>query len=126
VPFCEQRHRDDDAEKAAVKTHAAFPQLEDVERVGQVFQRLVEQHVAQPPAEDDAEHAVEQHVVEHVHGPAGPRPMRDAPAPEHDDLQKGDEVHEAVPVDGDGAELQGDGVELRMNEHEVSGWGRGR
>jgi hypothetical protein len=41
----------------------------------------------------------------------------DAPAAEQDDLGEGDQVHDAVPVDGDRAELEGDGVELRMNEH---------
>jgi len=48
-----------------------------------------------------------------------------APAPEQDDLRKRDEIHEAVPVNRDRAKLQGDGIELRVNEHEVSGLGLG-
>ena len=73
------------AEEAAVEAHAALPQLEDLERMREVVARLVEQHVAQAPAEDHAEHAVEQHVVDVARMPAGEHVAARAPAAEHDE-----------------------------------------
>src|SRR4026208_178877 len=57
-------HGDDHAEKPAVKRHAALPDGEDLERIRRVVRRLVEQQVAQPPAEDHAEHGEKDEVVE--------------------------------------------------------------
>src|SRR2546430_3011804 len=51
---------DQHAEKAAVEAHAALPDLEDLQRMNEVVERLVEQHVAESPAQDYAEHTVEQ------------------------------------------------------------------
>ena len=48
----EERSRQD-AQEAAVERHAALPQERDLPRVAQVVARLVEQHVAEPPAGDD-------------------------------------------------------------------------
>src|SRR5206468_3668279 len=52
-----------DADDAAVKRHAAIPQPHDLHRIMEIFDRLVEQDVAQPPAEDDAERGVEDQIV---------------------------------------------------------------
>src|SRR5438874_1163779 len=52
TPRCEEPQGDQHAEKATVEAHATVPQLEDFERVSQVVERLVEQHVAEPAAED--------------------------------------------------------------------------
>ncbi len=51
----EQQDGGDDAQKPAMERHAAFPQGQDGQRIGGVEQRLVEQHVAQPAAEDHAQ-----------------------------------------------------------------------
>src|SRR5450631_3811446 len=42
----EAYHRDDATEKAAVEGHAAFPHLEDLERVLEKMRQVVEQHIA--------------------------------------------------------------------------------
>ena len=47
----EQDHRRDHAEEAAVEAHAALPDREDFERMGEVVARLVEQHLAEAAAE---------------------------------------------------------------------------
>ncbi len=65
-------HRDDHAEQAAVERHAALPDREDLERMRGVVAGLVEEHVAEPAADDDAEHAVEQQVLDVAPGPAAP------------------------------------------------------
>jgi hypothetical protein len=91
--------------------------------MGEIVDRLVEQHFAQAPADDHAQHPVEQHVVEVLLGPAlgldvglGP----DAHAPQDDEQGKGEHVHDPVPVDGQGTDVEGDGVRIRMDEH--GGW----
>ena len=60
----DERHRRQHAEEAAVERHAALPDREDLQRMREVVARLVEQHVAQAPAEDHADDAAEQQVVE--------------------------------------------------------------
>ena len=60
----EQHHRHDAACKAAVERHAALPELQDLQRVLGKMRRVVEQHVAEPAAENDAERDPEHEVVE--------------------------------------------------------------
>ena len=64
APAREQHHRDHAAEEAAVERHAALPQLHDLERVRGEIGRIVEQHVAEPAAEDDAERHPQDEIVE--------------------------------------------------------------
>src|SRR6185436_6767033 len=55
VAVRDEHHRDQHAEKAAVKRHSALPDRENLERVRQIVAGLVEQHVPETPAEDDAD-----------------------------------------------------------------------
>ena len=74
----------------------------------------------QPTADDDAEYAVEQQVIEVGARPASLNELRmrlDAPLAKPPELQKGQQVHQPVPVNGQRAELEGDGVELGMKKH---------
>ncbi|MNN29935.1 hypothetical protein D3C81_1435600 [compost metagenome] len=102
-----------------MERHAALPDLEDLERMREVVGGLVEQHIAQTPAQDHAEHAVEQHVVEVARGPAARSDMRlaHAQAAEPQEHDEAGQVHQAVPADGQRAQVNRDRVELRMNEH---------
>ena len=119
----EQRHRDDHAEQAAVERHAALPDREDLERMGGVEAGLVEQHVAEPAADDGAEHAVEEQVLDVATRPAARRELRQARPPrgEEEEQAEADQVGDAVPVDGDRhadlREVERDRVELRVHEH---------
>jgi hypothetical protein len=61
---CEQRHRQDRAEKAAVERHAALPDGEDLQRVRQKTRQVVEEHVSGAAAEDDAEGSPDDKVVD--------------------------------------------------------------
>ena len=76
---CPQRHGEQHAEKTAVEAHAAFPDGDDFQRMGQEIGRLVENHLAQAAADDNPEHAVEEQVVELFDGEDG-RPATDAQA----------------------------------------------
>jgi hypothetical protein len=66
----EHRHCGDRPEQPAVERHAALPDRERLQRVRRVIARLVEQHVAQPPADHHTEHTVEQQVFDIALGPA--------------------------------------------------------
>ena len=115
-----QRHRHQYTEEAAVKGHATLPHGQYLERMKKVKTRLVEQHLPQAAAEDDAEHAVKEQVVELLQRPAGAHQLRmrlDAPFAEPPELEEGEQVHQTVPADGQRAERNGDGVELGMNQH---------
>ena len=60
----EPQDRDRHAERAAVERHPAMPQIERLQRVLDVVARLVEQHIADPPAEHDAERRPYQEIVD--------------------------------------------------------------
>jgi hypothetical protein len=41
-----------------------MPQLHDLERIGEVIRRLVEQDIAESSADDHADHAVKKQIVD--------------------------------------------------------------
>ena len=95
-----QPHRHEDADQAAMKGHAAFPDAKQRQRVGDQVGGAVEQHVTETATGDHADHAVEREV-----GKCG-RPDRQtamAPAPfaEHPECAECNQVHDAVPVHGE-------------------------
>jgi hypothetical protein len=71
------------AEQAAVKAHSALPHGKYLERMRKIVERLVENDVAESPAEDHAEHAVEQHVVDVAGMPSGQEILPRAEFSEH-------------------------------------------
>ena len=117
APPREEPERDQHAEKAAVEAHPALPHGKDLERVREIVERLVENDVAEAAAQDHAEHAVEQHVVDVARMPSGQQVLSRAKLAEHREQDERDEIHEPVPADGDRADLERDGIELRMDEH---------
>jgi hypothetical protein len=115
--------RQDHADQAAVEAHAALPHVQDLQRVLQVVHRLVEQAVAEPAAHHDAQHAHEQHVLDVAAAPgAGPghraeRLVLQAQVGQQHEQGEGHQVGDAVPVNGYGAELQRDRIDLGMDQH---------
>src|SRR5690348_3655309 len=55
IAYTEPYDRDDDAQSAAMETHAAFPDSEDHGRMREVQARLIEQHVAEASTEYNPE-----------------------------------------------------------------------
>ena len=111
-----QTHGGEDAEEATVKRHATLPDGKDLQRVSQVVAGLVEQHLPQAAADDHAEHAVEQQVVQLPdREQAGAR--ANAVTPEDDKLNESDQIHQTVPAHRQRAEREGDGVELGVQKH---------
>ncbi len=111
-PRCRER-----PEEPAVERHPALPDGEDFERVRRVVPGLVEKHVAEPSPQDHAENAVEKQIVDELHRRAPPGiALRPHPA-EKEKGGEADEVHKPVPTHGEGADLEGDGVDRGMDQH---------
>ena len=47
-----------------MERHAAFPNLEDIEGMRKIRRRIVEQHIAEPAADNHPERDIEQEIVD--------------------------------------------------------------
>src|SRR5215831_15254795 len=116
----EQNYGEHATEKAAVKRHAALPQLQALQRMGGEIARIVEQHVADPPPEDDAERHPQHEVVVVGDGHGyrrAPEPLApDDRARKEPTQQDADDVGESIPADGDRPEADEHGVESGEGE----------
>ena len=75
---CEEPDHDDRRDHSAVKCHPAIPGFDNLQRVGEVVTRLVKDHVAQTPANDDRQRHVEDEIAELWRGEMGrvtPEPL---------------------------------------------------
>lgn len=102
--------------------HAAMPDHEDLEWIVHEVFGTVEQHFTQAPADHHAQHAVEQHVIEVFLLPAqyGDVRLLDAHSAQDNEQGKGQHIHQAVPVHGERADLDGYRVGHRVYQHGVS------
>ena len=104
----EQDDRDHAAEEAAVEGHAALPDLDDLGRVRGEVRRVVEQHVADAAAEDDAERHPDDEVVEvddgHRRRPAPVALVADQGAGVEPAEQDAENIGERVPADRERAD----------------------
>src|SRR5260370_32750302 len=71
----EEEGSEECADEPTVKGHAAFPNFEDLDGVGEIILRIVEQYVAESSPANDAEGAIDQKIVDAFCG----RPGRAAP-----------------------------------------------
>ena len=106
-----------------MKAHAAFPHLENIQRMRQIPLRFVKQHIAQPPAQNHAQDARQQQVF---HIGRAPQALFDQPcigllaqahAPQQNKQDEGGQIAQAIPVNGQRAEANGYGVKLGVNQH---------
>jgi hypothetical protein len=100
-----------------MEAHAAFPDLEQHQRILQEVAKAVKEDVSDPPAQHNAKHPVKHQVAKPVlvHArqspcayPAPPQP------PRHGETQQ---VHQAIPMDLERAKRQGDGINLMEDGH---------
>ena len=112
----EQQHCRAHSQQAAVKGHAAFPDAHDIQRVVKYLLPAVEQQVAQAPARNDAQAAIEDQVLDHQRreGAAGPAASAVGQPPGGDEAQH---VRQAVPSDGQRPDAQRDGIESGIFDH---------
>src|SRR3546814_12188583 len=104
----------------------AFPHLRNLDRVGEIEARLVEQDEAEPAAEDHAERRPDEEVVELLRPDQAGRPFGEPQAIAPDAQQPGD-IGKRVPPERDRADRNGDGVEIGedIRPHDVNqyrGW----
>ncbi len=85
--------------------------------MGEIVQRLVEQHVAEAAAENHPEHAEEEHVVDVARVPTGEQVLPGAQLAQHNEEHEPDQVHQAVPAHGQRPDVEGNRIELRMDKH---------
>ena len=103
-----------------MKGHAAFPEFEYVERMGEVIARIVEQHVAEPAADDHAEGAIDEKVVDALAArPLGAAPIAFVghdPADERPAEHQARDIGERVPADGQRPPLHENGIDRRKGQ----------
>ncbi len=98
--------------------HAALPYREDFERICRIVARLVEEHVAQAAAENDARDGKEDQVIklgatdrrESLPDPAQPQPPGCGEA---------GQVHEPVPAHGERTDRECDWINVGMYKHRL-------
>src|SRR3546814_2271155 len=100
---------------SAVQRHAAVPELEDLDRMAEVIAEIVEEDIADAPADDDAEHRIEDHVVGVAarHRGAGLRDqLQQIPVTDEDSRSIG----KRIPADGQAEDAERD-FAMRSEEH---------
>src|SRR5260221_12636606 len=113
----EQRDGNDDAERAAMERHAAMPDLQRLQRIGEIVVRLVEEDVAEPPAEDDTERRPYEEIVDRFRRHETRRALGQHEAPAPADDQPGD-IGEGIPADDERAELDQHRIDRRIGNGE--------
>ena len=106
-----------------MKTHAALPHGKNFQRMRCVVSRFVEQAITNASAQNHPHHAHEQDVFNIPARPGAlPRDGRkwrvfQALHPEPHEEAKRSQVGQPVPVHGQRPELQGNRVDLRVDQH---------
>ena len=106
-----------------MKAHAALPDRKNLQRVAQVVSRLVKQAVAHTPAQHHAHDAHEQNVFDIFARPGaraghgGIRLMAQPPKTQKHEKAESGQVSQTVPMDSQGPQLQGNRVNLGVNQH---------
>ena len=112
---------DQHPEEAAMEGHASLPHGDNFQGMGKVIGGLVKQHLAQAPSQHHAQHAPEEQVVQLLLAPGGAvtggLALANAVAAQEVEGDEGHQVHQSVPADRQGAEGEGDGIELGMDQH---------
>ena len=126
-----QPDRQHNPQEPAVKGHAPLPEHRDLQRVLHVVAGPVEQHIAQPPANDDAQDDRGQQVLDlcaaHRCGVAGPQPRpghghhRQPPA-----QQDADDIGHGIPAQGETGTEQLDRDDHGADVGEGNAGGHGR
>src|SRR3546814_6347043 len=81
---------------------------------------ILEQHIADTPAEHHPKHAVEQQVTKGVGVDPGKAAGIDAPGTQPRGHHEGEQVHQPIPVHGHRPELDGDRIYVVQDRHTAS------
>src|SRR6516225_288741 len=64
IALPEQKERDRRPGEAAVKRHAAFPDRGDFQRMRQIKAEIIEEHIADPAAEDHPKRRIDEKIID--------------------------------------------------------------
>ena len=106
------KNSQDGTDDAAVRTHAALPNLEDVQRMRQIPLGLIKETKPESTAQNNADYAVKQKVF-HIGRRHLPPRFFGAHAPEQPEGGKPEEVHQPVPMNSYGPDGKSNGIEFR-------------
>ncbi len=99
-----------------MEAHSAVPEGDDLGGIGGKDHGVVEQDIAQTPADDDADHDPEGEIEQFVrrHGRVAVGPERFSPEDQHaiaDAEENAGQIGQRVPADDDGADGKGYGID---------------
>jgi hypothetical protein len=114
-----QPHGKQHPEKTTVERHAAFPHLENIQRIGQIVTEFVEQHIPETATENHPQHTIKQQIVELLRIQQRCRAALDTVMSECEKQRKGQQIHQPVPANGQRPERDGNRIKLRMNHHDA-------
>ena len=102
-----------------MRTHAALPNFENIQRMRQIPFRLIEKTEPQATAQNHADHTVKEEVFHVVCRHSSPSVAR-TQAPQQKKKRKAHQVHQTIPMHGNRPHVQSHGIKLRMNKHSDS------
>ena len=118
VLAAKQPHGNDHAQEAAVKRHTAFPNFENIQRVGKIIGKFIKQNVADTAAQDHAQDTPSQEIVECFFGKHRIT-LRDTAAAQNRKQDKADNIAQGIPTDGKRADADQHRIKLGMYHHNV-------
>ena len=102
-----------------MKGHTALPDCENFRRVGKVVSGLVKNDITKAPPKHHSKNAVEQHIIEISWGELRPscglRSQTDSS--QRQNTNKGQEIHQTVPMDRDRPQRERDRIKLRVGPY---------
>ena len=110
---------DEHADHAAMVGHATLPDAQQHQRVIEKAAEVVQQGVTDTPAQNGAQREIEHQVADFPGTPLRPLAAR-TQAAKPPAADKGDQIHQAVPVHLQGTDRNGDGVDIRICQHDYS------
>lgn len=114
--FRENAEGDDDAERSSVEGHSAFPDAQNFTEVREIEFEVEKENVADSSPEDHAEQHREHEIWDEIFVCFEP-PLFDEFSEEEVADREGEEVHEAVPVNGNGTDVDNDRIDVGVGEH---------
>ncbi len=117
VPAPVDVHTDKNPQHSTVKRHAAFPDSEQRERIVDQHAKIVEQHVADPAAENDPQHAVKQQIGYLLLVPVDVRSLSRGDSHRPPGKPDPREITDGIPMDADGPDADCHRIDVGVTPH---------
>src|SRR5262245_2510619 len=122
MPLAIDQQRQDDPQEAAMEGHSALPHFDDVERIVREMERIVEDHKAEPSAQNDAKREPNEEIVDLLRSDrrAAVRPkglVADEALRVPDGEDDAGYIGERIPAHREGTDPEGDGIDIGEVDH---------